>query len=336
MRSLLPGLALALVVGLLAASFAAPPQSRIGSTVLHSSAVNLTLNYSDPASDVFQMWTSNNSHVTDAAGFWIMSPSPGEVNLLRLGSTVSGTDITLYLRVQSKIASRANTTYEIRMYSRADNRTHYLVDYSNGSAFLKQNVTGSPSVDVSANVTTSPPSALEIVIGEDLLGGAANITSWNIDATSKEVAGNYTYEDFVWQEPGNPGSSPAFIQGRVTDAANGAGLAGVNVSVSGLGFYTTTNATGYYNLPAAPGNFTMSFSLSGYDTATEAVSVQYQQTQTVNAQLSRASPFAGSLTWILVGVVIVAAAVIALFLIRRRMRGPSEPKTQEPPESGKP
>jgi hypothetical protein len=124
MRRPLLGLAFAVVLALATVASLAAPSTRPTSFRVHPSAVSLNLNYSDPASDVFKLWTSNNSHVTDAGGFWVMSPAPGGVNLLRVSSTDAGTNVNLYLRVQTTIASRANTSYEIRLYSRADNRTH--------------------------------------------------------------------------------------------------------------------------------------------------------------------------------------------------------------------
>lgn len=318
MRSILPGLLLVLAFGIAALAGAAVPAVSRAPFTLRASAVNLNLSYSDPASDVAQMWASNDTHVTDAAGFWILSPSPGEVNLIRLTSTDASTSIDLALKVQTSIASRANVSYEIRMYSRADNRTHYWVDYVGGHASLTQNATGGKIVNMTSNVTISPASTLNVVVSKALLGGAANITAWNIDATSKEIGTTYWYEDFVWQQPGNPGSAPAFIQGRVTDASSGSGLAQVNVSTGSGGYYTTTNATGYYTLPAAPGNFTLTFSLAGYDSASKQVSVQYQQTQTVNAQLSKPATLTDYLPWILIAVVVVAVAVVVVVLMRRR------------------
>ena len=139
MRRALTWLALGLVLALaIASALAAAPAPPVPG-VVHAAAVNLNLNYSDPASDVFQMWTSNGSHVTDASGYWVMSPSPKEVNLIRLGSTDAGTSVDLYLKVQTLIASRPNVTYDIRMYSRADNQTHYIFEYSFGRAILTQN-----------------------------------------------------------------------------------------------------------------------------------------------------------------------------------------------------
>ena len=325
MRRAFPGLAFALALAIVMFSLLAAPQTSAASFSLHASAVNLNLNYSDPASDVFKMWTSNNSHVTDASGFWIMRSSPGEVNLVRLASSDAGTSVSLYLRVQTAIASRSNVSYEIRLYSRADNRTHYMVDYSNGIAYLKQNGTLVSYIDITSNTTISPASTLNVLVSKGLLGGMANITAWNIDATSKEVAGNYTYEDFVWQQPGNPGSAPAFIQGRVTDASNGTGLANVNVSVAAAGYFTKTNGTGYYSLPASPGTFTLLFSLAGYDNASKPVTVQYQQTQTVNAQLTKSASSAIPIAWIVVLIIVVAAVLVIGFLLMRR-RKPVLPK----------
>jgi hypothetical protein len=200
-----------------------------------------------------------------------------------------------------------------------------MVDFSNGVTYLKQNGTVVGSVNITVNTTISPSSTLNVGVSKGLLGGAANITAWNIDATSKEVAGNYTYEDFVWQQPGNPGSAPAFLQGRVTDAANAEGLANVNVSTGAAGYFTATNATGYYTLPAAPGNYTLTFSLTGYDSVSKPVSVQYQQTQTVNAVLSKTSALSSSLLWIIVVIAVLAiVAVVASLLFRRRK--PAAPK----------
>ncbi len=326
MRRILLGLLLIAALSVAGGISSVPsPALNLPSSVRAVATPNLNLSYSDPASDVAQMWTSNSSHVTNAGGFWILSPSPGTVNLIRLSSTGTSSTIDLALKVQTTIAVQANVSYEIRMYTRTDNRTHYILDYSNGRASLKQNKTGTPVVNMTANLTISPASTLNAAVAESLLGGPANITMWNIDATAKEVGVNYTYEDFIWQQPGNPGSAPAFIQGRVTDAANGAGLAGVNVSTGSGGFYTSTNGTGYYNLPAAPGNFTMTFNLGGYDSATKTVTVQYQQTQTVNAALSKTSAFATYLPWIAIAVVVVAVALLAVILMRRRKK-PSPPK----------
>jgi len=319
MRHVFPGLAVLLALAIAAVSLTAAPQAASAPFGVRASALNFALNYSDPASDVFQLWTSNNSHVTDAGGFWILSPSPGTVNLIRLSSADAGNAVNVYIKVQTTITVSANTTYEMRLYTRSDNSTHYILTFHNGLANLVTNHTGSASVNLTANTTVGSLGWLGFRVGKSYLG---NITAWNIDATAKQVAGNYTYEDFGWSLPGNPGSAPAFIQGRVTDAANGGSLANVNVSTGSGGYFTTTNATGYYSLPASPGNFTLTFSLSGYDSLTKTVSVQYQQTQTVNAALSKTSTLASSLPWIVIAVVLVAVALIAVLLLRRRKKSP--------------
>lgn len=315
MRRFLPGLALALALSIALGSLLVAPQAPSSSFRMRTSAVNFSLNYSDPASDVFQLWTSNDTHVTDASGYWIMSPSPGTVNLIRLSSADAGSAVNVFLKVQTTITVAANITYEMRLYTRADNSTHYIITFRNGLTTMVTNHTGSSVVNLTADTSVGPLGWLEFRVSKSDLG---NITAWNIDATSKQVAGNYTYEDFGWSLPGNPGSAPAFLQGRVTDAANGAGLSGVNVSTGAGGYFTTTNATGYYSLPAAPGTFNITYILSGYDTLTKQVTVQYQQTQTVNVQLSKTSTIATYLPWILIIVVIVAVALIAAVLLRRR------------------
>lgn len=318
MRSRILGLLLALALGVAGLALLAAPQALHEPFIVRSAAVNLNLSYSDPASDVAEMWASNDTHVTNAAGFWILSPSPGEVNLIRLTSADAGSSVHLSLKVQTAIASRANVSYEIRMYTRSDNRTHYWVDFVGGHATLTHNATGAETVNMTSNVTISPASTLNVVVNKGLLGGAANITAWNMDATSRETASPYWYEDFIWQQPGNPGSAPAFIEGRVTDATSGNGLVGANVSTGAGGFFTATNATGFYSLPAAPGNFTLTFSLTGYDSVTKSVTVQYQQTQTVNAALSKASALPSYLPWILLVVLVVAVLLVAVLLMRRR------------------
>ena len=54
----------------------------------------------------------------------------------------------------------------------------------------------------------------------------------------------------------------ATLRGTVSDAANGAGIAGVEVSVGGLN--TTTSATGAYTLPVTTGTLVVSFRKAGF------------------------------------------------------------------------
>ncbi len=287
----------------------------------------LDKNYSDPASDVAKMWTSNNTHVTTSNGTWVLSNQPTQVNLLRLASTNASANIDLYLKVQGSIASQPNISYEIRLYSRADNRTHFIVTYSNGTTWLTQNNTAATHVNLTSSTLISPTTTLNIVVSKADLGGPSNITTWNIDGVAKWTETIYTYVDFVWEQPGNPASAPAFIQGRVTDATSGAGIASATVTTGTAGFTTSTNATGYYYLPADQGAFTLTFSASGYLNLTKSVTVTLDQTQTVNAALEKAvPPPAGLAIWLaLLIAVIVAAAVVLVLLVRSRRRKPVPP-----------
>lgn len=330
MRSPLPWIALAVSLALVAGALFAIHGETTAPFAVTASAVNFNLNYSHPASGVMELWTSNNSHVTYGNGSWVMGTNPGIVNVERVASYDDGLSVGLYLRVKTTIASQSNVTYEIRMYTRADNRTHYILDFSNGLASLSQNVTGTRTTNMTANVTIAPASTLNALVNKSLLGGVANITAWNIDASAKEVGNPYTYVDYVWQLPGNPGSAPAAIQGHVTDAANGHPLAGVNVSTSG--FYTTTNASGYYLLPATYGNLTVAFSLSGYATVTKQVTVLVDHTATLDAQMGTATPPLSNTSWIVIVAVIViaVAAIAAVMILRRKARQPPERPPQTP------
>ncbi len=317
-RVLAAGLLGFLVIVLSSTAFA--PSITVANGRLHASAIAFNLSYSDPASDVFQLWTSNISHVTTAGGAWIMGPSPGEVNLIRLSSLDSGKNVSLSVRVHTTIAMQTNTTYDVRLYTTSDNSTYYIVRYNNGSTTLRSNHTGSAVTGLSGT-TISPASTLNLVIPKSALG---IITAWNIDATAQMIGTTYTYVDFIWAVPGNPGSAPAAIQGHVTDAGTGAGLAGV--SVAAAGFSTTTNATGYYLLPAIQGNLTIAFSLAGYQTASQPISVSLSHTATVNAQLSRVPQGLPASTWIAIAVGIIAAAAILAFVVLRRRRPAPPPK----------
>ncbi len=112
--------------------------------------------------------------------------------------------------------------------------------------------------------------------------------------------------------------------GRLTDAATGAALAGVNASAAG--YFTTTNATGYYLLPAVQGNYTITFSLAGYQSVSQPVSVRLDHTATVNAQLGKVPQGLAASVWVLIAVVIIAAVAIAAFAVvsRRRAAPPAK------------
>lgn len=178
-----------------------------------ASAVSFDLSYSDPASDVVKLWTSNMTPVLTPSGNLTLSPFPDSVNFLRLASANASADVKLTAQVKGNIAKLDNTSYEIRVYTRQDNTSHFVVAYVNGTATLKSNATGFVPVDISrsAFITSSGSNptlknTLQVNLSKSLLG---TISAWNIDATAKQTGPTYTYEDFIWELPGNPGSTPA-------------------------------------------------------------------------------------------------------------------------------
>jgi len=199
MKAVLPGL---LIVGLvLLAAFSGI-----------ASAVSLGLNYSDPASDVAKLWTSNMTPVLDAGGNATLSPFPDSVNILWIRSANASANVTLTIEVKGEIANLDNTSYEVRLYTRTDNASHFVVTYVNGTTTLSSNATGYQPVDISGNssiAATGPnpalQNALQINVSKALLG---TIPAWNLDAIAKQTGPTYTYQDTGWQVPGNPGSTP--------------------------------------------------------------------------------------------------------------------------------
>ncbi len=177
-----------------------------------ASAVSFDLSYSDPASDVVKLWTSNMTPVLTPSGNQTLSPFPDSVNFLRLASANASADVKLTAQVKGNIAKLDNTSYEIRVYTRQDNTSHFIATYVNGTTTLTSNATGFVPVDISGSafITSTGPNptlknTLQVNLSKSLLG---TVTSWNIDATAKQTGPTYTYEDFIWEVPGNPGSTP--------------------------------------------------------------------------------------------------------------------------------
>ena len=177
-----------------------------------ASAVSFDLNYSDPASDVVKLWTLNDTPVLTSTGNLTMSPFPDNVNLLWIRSANASANVTLTIEVKGSIANLDNTSYEIRLYTRSDNATHFTVTYLNGTTILTSNATGFTPRDLTGNSTitsTGPNPALKntlkINVVKSLLGTTG---AWNIDAFATQRGPTYTYRDYGWSLPGNPGSSP--------------------------------------------------------------------------------------------------------------------------------
>lgn len=316
-------LALALVV---VAPLVRAPQSPTSTPTVVALAVDYWKNYSDPASDVVKLYTSNMTPVV-VAGAFVMSPFPDSVNILWLRSGLSTNNVTVTVQVKGSIANLPNTTYEVRLYTRSDNSTHFILDYSNLTTTIRTNATGAHVTNITGNSTISstgpnPTSqnTLTIRVAAALLG---NVTTWNLDATATQLGTPYSYRDFGWDLPGNPGSTPTAFAGIVTDAATGAALAGVNVSV-GAGIYTTTNASGAYTLPVQPGTYNVTFSLGGYYTQTKQATVDLGTTATLSPQLQKLSVVdsLGIGLWILIGAVLVVLVLLAVIVMRRRKPAP--------------
>ncbi len=200
MKATLPGLFL---VGLVA--FGALPNV--------AATLNFNLNYSDPASDVMRLWTSTMTPVLNATGSVTLSPDPASVNLLRIESANASADVNLTIIVKGDIANLANTSYEFRLFTRADNASYFTVTYVNGATTLSSTAIGSSSRDISGRSTITSSggnptllNTLEISVAKGLL---APIMAWNIDAIATQRGPTYTFQDYGWEVPGNPGSAPA-------------------------------------------------------------------------------------------------------------------------------
>ncbi len=306
-----------------------------------SAGVPLELTYTDPASDVVKLWSSNMTPVLNVNGEPFMSPFPAEINILRLHSTESegGANVTLTLEVQGSIANLDNTSYEIRLYTRADNASHFIVSYANGSTFLDSNDTSFSAIDITGNSTvgsTGPnptlQNALEIRVEKSLLG---NLTAWNMDTTGTQIGPTYSYRDFGWEVPGSPGSAPTILYGIVTEVGVGTTLSGVNVSTDVGGYWTVTNTTGAYSLSISPGTYNVTFTLEGYGTTTLRVTVAAGDTRSLDAELSRLGLFeqGGNWLWVLLTGLSLALLLVAtaVLLRRRKSRSPSPGDGSENP-----
>jgi len=198
----------------------------IGSGIGVASAVSFDRSYADPASDVVELWASNMTPVlTD--GNLTMSPFPDSVNVLRLASADAGADIALTIQVKGSIANLDNTSYQIRIYTRQDNSTHFRATYVNDKMMLTSNATGFVPIDISPRVTATQ-GTLVVNVAKSWLG---TITAWDLDATATETGTVYAYRDSGWQIAGNPGSEPT-LPGAPSVLANWAWIAVVPVAIA--------------------------------------------------------------------------------------------------------
>ena len=191
------------------------------------SAVSFDRNYTDPASDVVQLWASNMTPVM-TNGNLTMSPFPDSVNVLRLASADAGAGITLTIQVKGVIANLDNTSYQIRIYTRQDNSSYFQASYVNGKTMLTSNATGFVPVDISTSATVTQGTLL-VNVAKSWLG---TITAWDLDATATQTGTIYSYRDSGWQIPGSPGSEPTLPGAPPSVLANWAWVAVVPVAVA--------------------------------------------------------------------------------------------------------
>ena len=79
-------------------------------------------------------------------------------------------------------------------------------------------------------------------------------------------------------------SQNATIQGVITDARNGESLVGATVKYNGGG--AATDLDGRYKISLAPGKYEITFSMVGYESKTQSITVTAGETRELNIQLS--------------------------------------------------
>jgi len=296
--------ALFILATLALAAFAAPA----------GAVPNFTVDYSDPASDVEQLWTSNRSAVLDANGDPISSPFPDAINILwvRSRNATDPANVTISVETQGSIANRDDTSYEFQLYTQPTDASYFRVTYVNGTTILDSTDSSFPSVDISGNSTitsTGPNPTLRNLLRINVEKSHLDpIDSWNVRLLALQVGPTYTYRDWGWELPGNPGSSPTILEGIVTEAGMGTPLAGANVS------------TGTYNV---------TFARDGYASQVFQVTIATGETEQVNVQLTRLGFGLGgdSILWIALAIVSLVAllAIVAIVLLRKKRSPPPAP-----------
>lgn len=177
-----------------------------------SSGIDFKKDYPDPASDVMLLnGTTGEPAVVN--GSYVLGGEPKDVNIKWVRSREAANNTTVEVSLElvggGEIVDLENTTYTFNLYTDVTNRSRHLVNYSNGAATLRSNVT-SESADLSGNVTISGPNpqkqnTLTVAVRKALL---KNLSAWNIYATARQVGSPHSHQDFGWEVPGNPGSTP--------------------------------------------------------------------------------------------------------------------------------
>jgi len=88
--------------------------------------------------------------------------------------------------------------------------------------------------------------------------------------------------------PPPPPPGPATITGKVTDAKTGAPVAGATVTLDGLKYITGPDGT--YSFSVKVGKYTVTVSMTGYETKTASVDASEEKTYTVNVSIPPPPP----------------------------------------------
>lgn len=289
--------------------------------------ITYTLDYSDPASDVVKLWTSNLTWVL-ADGAWIRTPFPDAVNINFLHSSLLDPQ-TLELRIDLKgaaVANNSDVSYSINLYTDATNRTRYTVTGSNGTLTIVTNLTGAVPIDISGpqNFTLVGANQDTVVfrVALSLLG---SVTSFNIDATARWYgypADNrtYSYQDFGWETPGNPASAPVTVSGYVRDR-EGNPIIGARITNDRSPTNASTNATGYYLLVLTPDVYNLTASAEGYEDATERVVLAGGTLIELNFTLEpKGLPVLGAAGGLVAAILLIAVAAAVVLLVAALLR----------------
>lgn len=301
-------------------------------TPLRGQAATFPINYPDPASDVVELNSTTNLCVVDTGGACVMSPDPADVNILQLQGRESIAAYNLTIQVKGRIRDYANTSYIVDLYGDPTNRTHWLVNYTNTVLLLYSNGTGAARTDISGNATIWGPNpvnrnAVSMTVAKSLLPGPGNFTaSVDIDATAimrgdPGLGQRYSYQDFGWQVPGHPASTPTLLRGHVYERGTTTGIAGATVRLSST-LSVLTDATGYYQVSVAPGTYNVTVSASGYASQTFTVTLALGATVTKDVELDRAAGAGPGGDYLVPAVLIVAllALLLVIVLVARRRR----------------
>lgn len=335
-------LALSLIPFLLLASAYLPAQhSTVAIVPAYAPGVSLWRNYSDPASDVQQFYTSNGTALV-SGGQFVFSPNPTSVNLLALNTWPGGASssacprapsapvnwVVMCIKLKGKVGTTTNFTYTFDMYLDASDQVHYIVSYTAGSGamWLSSNkTTGFTPVDITGNATVASSTGnaqdeLILTIDLSLIPPA---TAWGADVASQEKDSFYTYRDYIYQVPGHPGTSPAMITGHVYEMGTNNSVAGANVSVDVVGYYTQSDSSGAYTLLLAPGTYNITVTKDGYEGSTVQKTLGANEiVQNYNLYLTPSGPIQrlGTTGLLIILAVVLSAVFLFLFFLLKRRR----------------